>query len=462
MNKYFISLFSVKNLAKSVEFKRGIIMWITILMGYFLFITAWFAAGYTQGNATMGWRPVFFGTETPDEVTTQAVNYIITLARGIGSFIIGWIVVKFTHKWAVLAAMTFLAMSILSITIGAAVGGQGGYALFIIFRLLLAVGGTTLIILLQPVVAKSVKNPKTKAIMSSISPLGFNTAFIVMTAFFIKPDTANFLITNWYWFSLIWALVTLVPLVTYIFIGQNFEIASGASSDATTEKKATLGSVLREKNTWAWVLVYGLWLIAAVMPLNSLNTTANTTLLADAHMGLLGATDGVTQGNLVRIWAITFVAGVYVGAFTVGRFSKTSARRKPFMIAITSLAALFWILSVVVVNEVASVVPYFIFAFLMGVMIWGIQGPLLNNPYDFAGATPQKVGIFFGIIWGFGYTIFTGGNIILALINPKAGTGNAIAYYAVLTILISLLPASLALTKESRPNGKISFNPFGK
>lgn len=457
MNK----LFSRKNLAQSITFKRGILMWATLLLGYFLFVTAWFSAGYTEGNGTIGWSQYFFGGTIPS-VTSQAVNYGITLARGIGSFLVGWAVVKFTHKWASLIALFLNAMAIPSILIGFAAGGTAGYALFIFFRLFLAVGGTTLIVLLQPVIAKSISIPKIRSIIQSISPFGFNLGFIVMTVIFVDPMTAAFLRmgNNWFYFSLAFALLTLIPLVIYIISGVNFDVSP---ANAKTEKPPTMRSLLKEKNTIIWILVYSFWLVSAVMPLLGTNNTANfgkNTVAGLANQSLLDSLvgtlfEGSGRGSLRLVWAVLFVGGSFVGNFTIGRFSKTDHRRKPFYVTIMTLALVFWIISIVSVTQ-WSYIPYLVSAFLMGVCLWGIQGPLLNNPYDFKGVSPQRVGIFFGIIWGVGYIIFTIVNIILAIIVDVSPA----AYYIVLTICIALVPVFLALTKEPFKENKISFNPF--
>lgn len=103
-----------------------------------------------------------------------------------------------------------------------------------------------------------------------------------------------------------------------------------------------------------------------------------------------------------------------------------------------------------------SYVPYLIFGFLSGTCMLGIQGPLLNNPFDFKNASPRRVGIFFSIIWGLGFMVFTVINIILAAIVDVSPT----AYYVVLGLCMLGLPVSCWFTKEPFVGNKISFNPF--
>lgn len=463
------SLFSRKNLAKTVNFKRGLIMWTTLLLGYFLFVTAWFSAGNTAGNGTNGWSLYFFGGPVPSAIS-QATNYGITFARGIGSFLIGWAIVKFTHKWASMIALLLNSMAILSVVIGYLAGGQAGYWLFIFFRLFLAVGGTTLIVLLQPVVAKSVSNPKVRSLLQSISPFGFNLGFIIMSSIFVAPSVAKVLREgdNWFYFSLVFALLTLIPLVIYIISGVNFDTkpAQQTNADGTTQKPATMMSVLKERNTWAWIAVYSFWLVTAVMPLLGTNHTANFGLIKkDAIVqgiasdnvvaGLVGTLFETSRGSLRLLWAILFVAGSFVGNFTIGRFSKTDHRRKPFYVGITVIALGFWIFSIISIGTIGYI-PYLISAFLFGVCVWGIQGPMLNNPYDFKNVSPQKVGIFFGMIWGVGYMVFTLVNIILAFVVDVS----PVAYYIILTLCIAMVPVFLAMTKEPFKHNRVSFNPF--
>lgn len=460
-------LFSRKNLSETVGFKRGLLMWATLLLGYFLFVTAWFSAGNTAGAGKDGWTKYFFNGPI-ETATGQAVNYGITVARGVGSFLVGWAIVKFTHKWAALIALFLNAMAIPSVIIGFAVGGQAGFWLFIFFRLFLAVGGTTLIVLLQPVVAKSISSPKVRSIIQSISPFGFNLGFIIMTAIFVNPKTAAALRleNQWFYFSLGFALLNLIPLVIYLVTGVNFEV-SRTKNVVQTGEKATMLSILKNKNTIIWVLVYSFWLVAAVMPLLGTNHIANfgsknadgsEKVIGLASANVIAGLSGIfieAQRSLLSVWTILFVGGSFVGNFTIGRFSKTDHRRKPFYVVIMSIATIMWIVSIVSITS-WSFIPYLISGFLMGVCLWGIQGPMLNNPYDFKNATPQRVGLFFGVIWGLGYINFTIVNVILAVVVDRSPT----AYYVILTICIAMVPVFLAMTKEPFPENKVSFNPF--
>ncbi|WP_391592183.1 MFS transporter family protein [[Mycoplasma] cavipharyngis] len=465
--------YSKEKLVAQLPFGRGVLMWAILLFGYFLFITAWFSAGYTQGNGDIGWSNAFFGTKV-DSTVSQAVNYGITAGRGIGSFLIGYLIVKLTHRYAALLALTLLVMAIPSVGVGFALAKSGsgvaGYALFIIFRLFMAVGGTTLIVLLQPVLAKTLRNQRQKAIFSSINPFGFNMGFIITTAIFISPSITTFLQTgdNWFYFSLAFSLLNLIPLLAYIVLGLNFDIQR-AGEETKEEQEVvrddTIFSLMREKNTWAWIVVYTIWLVAAVMPIVGTNVTAinsllgikngDTTVYTGPFADSISNTALTTPGQWVRPWAVLFVGGILIGAFSIGRFTKTSFKRKPFMITVTAIGVLLYILSIIS-NVHGHVSLYLVFGFLFGVVVWGIQGPLLNNPYELPNATPKRMGLFFGIIWGMGYLGFTLVNVILAIVVDVS----PIAYFALLTIIIGLLPVSLFFIKESKPNGLIRFNPF--
>ncbi|OYD26770.1 MFS transporter [Mycoplasma testudineum] len=449
-----------KRMVTELSFGRGMLMWATLLLGYFLFVTAWFSAGNTAGNGTAasgGWQNFFFGGPV-DTVVNEAVNYGITFFRGIGSFLVGWAVVKITHRYTSLVAMILLAMAIPSVAIGYAVGGTAGFVIFIIFRAMLAVGGTTLIVLLQPVAAKSIKNPTTKGIISTINPYGFNTAFILMAALFTDSSVARTLRENWFVFSLVFALLTLIPLTIYVFTGKNFTTSKPV--DAKDKgPKITMMSVLKEKNTWKWVAVYSVWLVAAVIPiLGGLNNPAffgstKTTGISQGSVvsaQWLALGGNLTNNTLTSIWSILFVGGVYVGSLTIGRWNKTSFKRKPFMVLVTALMVFFFIMSIISLAYIHWSV-YLIFGFLFGVLLWGIQGVLLNSPHEAPQNTPEKVGLFFGVIWGMGYIVFTLVNVVLALIVDVS----PIAYFVVLVLIIALLPILLMFVDETKPEGAL-------
>ncbi|KAF7378534.1 hypothetical protein HZH68_017181 [Vespula germanica] len=84
------------------------------------------------------------------------------LGRGIGSVLVALLLAKFAHKYTTIIA---IAMTLVGIPAAFMPAAGYGYALFLVLRTIMAIGGTTLIILTQPVVANFF-GPKQKSVVS--------------------------------------------------------------------------------------------------------------------------------------------------------------------------------------------------------------------------------------------------------------------------------------------------------
>lgn len=437
-------------LVSKLSFKQGALMWGILIAGYILFVVNWLLLGRLAGSGgeNPGWTQYFFGSDTPATVLTQAINYTITFMRGIGSLIVGWLIVKLTHKWAVVVSMILVLMAIPAILMP---GSVGGFAGFIIFRMLLAIGGTTLIIYIQPVMAKSM-NTKQKGIFSVISPFGFNLATVIAVAPFLTLGVS--LQENWQIVAGIAAGVAFVPLILYLIFGKNFDTNTQAQ-DNGLEKEEKLPSsslkILKEKQTWVWVVVYGAWLVIAVIPITGLFKGALSALAISSNLGLSAADIAFAH----NIFTILFVLGVFLSPFTIGRWNITTARRKPFIIFI-GIMILFAFAFLILGWSFGSIATFYVFGFIAGWLTWSIQGVILNNPHERKGNTPKRIGTLFGFIWGFGYFFYTISNIILAAIVPDStNLSLQIGFLAVFFIISSLFAIGFIFVKETKPDGKI-------
>lgn len=97
---------------------------------------------------------------------------------------------------------------------------------------------------------------------------------------------------------------------------------------------------------------------------------------------------------------------------------------------------------------------FYIFGFLKGLALWGIQGVFLNNPHEQPGSNPQKVGMQFSFIWGFGYFFFTLATIILSQIISIPNSG-AIIWIFVITAFMLICPLSWFFIKETKPSAPL-------
>ncbi|AAT27528.1 hexose phosphate transporter [[Mycoplasma] mobile] len=438
----------IQNKPSGLSFKQGILMWGILLAGYILFVVNWLLLGNLGGTiGNPGWVSHFFGTTAPNTVVTEAINFTITFMRGVGSLIVGWLIVKLTHKWAVVISLVFVLLAVPAALMPA---GIGGYIGFIIFRMLLAIGGTTLIIYVQPVLAKSMTQ-KQKGIFSIISPFGFNVGTIIATIPFLF--IANQLRIDWQIVAGSAAATAIIPLILYILFGKNFDTASQTKLNSTDEVSLPSSSlkILKEKQTWVWVVVYGAWLVVAVIPLFPIFRTALTSLSNASGLGL--STNEILFSH--NIMQILYVAGIFLAPLTIGRWNFSNARRKPFVVFIGSMI-LVAMACMLLGWAYGSIATFYVFAFLAGWFTWSIQGVILNNPHERKGNTPKRIGVLFSFIWGFGYFFFTIANIILAIIVPVgASLGFQIGMLAAFFVISALFPIGFLFVKETKVGGKL-------
>lgn len=425
---------------KPLTFSVGIILWFLLVFSYLLFVVDWGLAfglnGKTgaEGYGTLGY---YFPTSTVSEITSQGTNFGITIGRAIGSIAVGWAIAKLTHKYAVILALGLMLFGIIA-------PYSPTYAGFVIMRLLLAIGGTTMIVLVQPIVSAY-----------------FNNGQKAVSAY-------------WQEIYLGFGLATLIPLVGYILLGSRFDIYPStirkekeAQLANPNQEKLSIWRFIKQKDTWIWTLLYGSWLIAVVFP-----SAFSKTLFAGMSNNIYSLDTKIsTQFNpIISVFLIIFLCGIFAGPFTVGLWSKYKLKRRYFIGLVLGLGVLFYVLATIVF--LYMVVPanlnssktdlainglgngtwlFYILGFLMGVMLWGIQGVILNLPHEYKGSNPKKVGYQFGLIWGLGYAFYSIATVLVAGIKSASTE----AAYAVFIILAALSVVGILLSKEPNSSYKL-------
>ena len=396
------------------KFGKGLLLWGLVLTGYFIFVFNWVimnklighvADDPTKGSAAVGWIADFFTTK-PSSTTTQAVNYTITAMRGLGAVGAGFVLAKIGHKYAVIIALGLLSLALPAVFFGR-VGGTTGYSLFIIGRMLMAIGGTVLIVYTQPIISRFF-SPKQKGVASAINSVGFNLgAALPLILFMIDPIRTSML-NNWELWAAIVAGTPIIILLVYLFVGENIEIKAATTSSKTeTLKPATWGSVAKEKNTWKLSLLFGCWIVLVVAVI----------LIMPGHFfGLHQVEFGKMQVWEKLLPIVLFLAGLIPGIFLVSWVNKHQVDRRKYISLITSLALIFIIVAYVLLAKTKSVVGPSVMMFLAGICAWGIQGAILMIPHELKGNSPQRVAIMIGFVWGIGYLLYTVSNIIMAVV----------------------------------------------
>ncbi|QKT05258.1 hexose phosphate transporter [Mycoplasma sp. OR1901] len=424
----------------------GIFLWFFIIFAYLIFITNWGFAGalngqgYVEGGDNFGILAHFkIVKDKSFDFMTQATNWGVTLGRGIGSVVVALLLVKLFHKKTTIVA---ISLTLFGIPAQYLPHSSGYYALFLIMRTLMAIGGTMTIILTQPVIA-SFFNKKQKSVLSSFGILTYPLGTIIAILPFVTTNIegAKAIVRNWQLILTILSSLNLIPLVVMIIFGLKFDVPK--KTEITYAKKEENGfrilwKYLKTKETYSWVLLFGGWLSASVFPV------IFTTKMFQDISGVTGFT------KTLKIWVIIYLSAVFIGPITVGAYSKYNIKRKWYIALLLTLGILFYVLSLVifktsVTNEhTAGYIFFYLFGFISGLLLWGIQGVILNLPHEYKNNNVRKMCWMFSLIWGLGYIIFTLFTIIISLIpiiGNSLGYNNTLVYAIigfVVIILVSL------------------------
>lgn len=422
----------------------GFVMWFTLMIAYALFLINWIIASPLQP----GINQTYFPGQTLEPIINQGINWGITFGRAIGSFLVGWAIAKFTHKWTSMIALGLTLLGILSVF-------SPTYAGFIILRTLLAIGGTVLIVLFQPIISNYFK-PKSKAVLSILNPWAANFGTIIAL---IPAAVAGVFLTNarsnWQTVLLIVSALQILPFLVYLIFAQRFDgfnaykLKQAEIMKNFPAVKVSFWQLMKKRDTWLWCLIYGSWLVLAVMPL-----TFNTTILP-SFIKQAGFNGG--SGQIIVIWIIIYFSAVLVSPFLIGWWTRTNYKRKPFVIILLIITLLLYILSIVVyiymVGKNQSPWLFYLLGFFCGIFMWGVQGVMLTLPHEAKGTNPRIIGYQFSIIWGLGYFFFTLFTIIGSFVlKAPNGTLGFLIFYIVIVLICPIL---MLVFKETKPDGKL-------
>lgn len=428
--------------------KKLVLLWGLVLVGYFLFVVQWYSISNFQGSgfgtaSANGWGATFF-EKPPSALVSGSLNWSITLGRSIGSILAGWLIAKVGHKYSVITVLSLMVLSfpfvivaqnenwnVLSIKGGAIASSDGvatsGMALFVIFRMFLAVGGTTLITYTNSIIARM--DNKEKAKYMTINQFGFNGGAFVANIFFVIPGAIG-LVNNdpTIWTGILSAFVVLVfvILILYVMYGTEMVPKSSSKKIAANESQITFGKVLKEKDTIVLSGMFAIWLISVVFITSSTMRTfieqspANFRALAIAN-ALDPNVKNINTSNWYWVWPTficMFVGGFFLGIFWLANFGKTIFERTFFVRFMFALGYLCMMISLLCgyfggYDNPAALAFMLIFIFLSGFFLWSVQPTLLTIPQQLVQSNAKYMGFVAGLIWGFGYLGYTIGEVTM-------------------------------------------------
>ena len=482
--------------------KRLVLLWGILVLGYFLFVVQWYSITNFQGDPNKvatsnaeqvassvdaeggtGWGAAFFLGNVPS-IESSATNWMITFGRAIGSILAGYLVAKIGHKYAVVTVLGLMVVAFpfiivaqnsgwnsLSIAGGApvtpwtATGGDpktdatavAGFSLFVLFRTFLAIGGTTLITYTNAIIGRmeQAKRPK----FMTLNQFGFNGGAAFASIFFVIPPVAGFAHQQIVWTGILsfFIVLSLILMLTYLFIGTEMVPPKRKQELVVAPNATSFGNVVKQKDTWRLIIVYGIWLISAVF---STSTTLRSWVLP-TNFSIDNVTgqalyrqhlSGMETTNLWNMFTFMFLIGFFAAMLCVTRFGKTIFERRTIMHVMIGFGYVSLLIAYLCGKySYAQPVPIafmMVFGFISGFFLWGIQAVFLTIPQQMDKSTPEYVGILAGLVWGFGYLFYTFGDMILNLINTfvpnrVANTGSdamLIVFWVILVAVFVFIP----------------------
>jgi len=391
--------------------KKGYFMMAVLWLSYVTFAMNWVAGSSLTPQIT----ETFFGGPV-DPIISQLVNYSITTARVFANILAAIVLMKLGPRKAAGTAIGLLMMGLVAIYLP-------NYWAYTVARMVMAVGGSMVIVYMNPIVAHYVKNSKTKLRINAANTVAYNAgAFIVAVLFtvFAKQMVANWRVTLTFFASL-----TILFFIGWLWKAENFE------TKETGEKTESYGykDALKDGFLWRYGLAFASFLTLYVLSLVSFKAifdqytllNGSVTNLLISGFGILGTFAGISIGNkgVPRKPTLLFSGIVMVGTFA---------------------------LAIVFANKI-PLLSYTLIS-ISGFAMY-IQYPIfLNLPHELKGMTPQRLTIMFGLFWAIAYAGQTIATIIWSFILGSSGYTPAMIFFIAASSLYIFLVATFPETRQ--------------
>ena len=394
--------------------KKGYFMMAVLWLAYVTFAMNWVAGSSLTPQITK----TFFGGSV-DPLISQLVNYSITTARVFANILAAVILMKLGPKKAAGTAIGLLMMGLVAIYLP-------NYWAYTAARMVMAVGGSMVIVYMNPVVAHYITNSRVKLRINAANTVAYNAgAFIVAILFTVF---ANQMVANWRLTLTFFASLTILFFIGWLWKAENFETKEASSSG--TESYG-YKDALKDGFLWRYGLAFASFLTLYVLSLVSFKAifdqytllNGSVTNLLISGFGILGTFAGIAIGNRgVPRKPILMASGiVMVGTFALG------------LVFANKIPALSYIL--IAISGFAMYIQYPIF---------------LNLPHELKGMTPQKLTIMFGLFWAIAYAGQTIATIIWSYLLGAAGYTPAMIFFIAASSVYIFMAATFPETREKK------------
>jgi MFS family permease len=392
--------------------KKGYFMLAVLWLAYVTFAMNWVAGSSLTPQIT---KTFFGGPVNP--VISQLVNYSITTARVFANILAAVILMKLGPRKAAGMAIGLLMMGLVAIYLP-------NYWAYTAARMVMAVGGSMVIVYMNPVVAHYVTNSRVKLRINAANTVSYNVgAFIVAVLFTLF---AKQMVENWRLTLTFFASLTILFFVGWLWKAEDFETKENNSGQA---ESYGYKDALKDGFLWRYGLAFASFLTLYVLSLVSFKAIFEQyTLLNGSVTNLLISGFGI------------------LGTFAGIRIGNKGVPRKPILVSTGIVMVGTFALALVFANKI----PFLSYTFISisGFAMY-IQYPIfLNLPHELKGMTPQRLTIMFGLFWAFAYAGQTIATIVWSFILGSAGYTPAMIFFIAVSSLYIFLVATFPETRQ--------------
>lgn len=459
-------------------------MFAIILIGYFIFQFLWNSAN--QANSTgNGPTSNLFPLSGSDPSISRITNWAVTLTRAVFAVLLGFLILKIGHKAAVLIFLGLIIISfpyLLTPNMHEALSQsnpnneyanqQISYAIFLIFRIFLTIGGTGILISSASVISKFFTVARQRNFAIKLSTVPAQVATIVASLLFIDAASKIKIAGQWTIIGGVLIAIAFVLFLIYLLIGVNFNLQNKTKGKATptdfhqVNPDTGLKSILSQKRTW-FLLIGGIFMLyTGIEPasgiLNNLwlRTPNNVSLSWDPTTGVYSA--DATAATYQFAWQMLYSIGVFTGLATIARWTKTKFSSARY-VSLTSFIgicffALSYLMGALSLSNPGFIAGTLIFCLIGGTFVFGGQAVSGVIIYRW-GWNPSQINLYTSFNWTTLYLGYT----ILDVITSYVGTAGIVANPATYNDLLTISANSINVNFEGQylfpgiANGVITF-----
>lgn len=391
--------------------KRGYLMLAVLWLAYVTFVMNWVAGSSLTPQITN----TFFGGPV-DPLISEVVNYSITTARVFANILAAVVIMRLGPKKAAGLSIGLLMMGLVAIYIP-------NYLGYIFARMIMAMGGSMIIVYMNPFVSNYIANQKVKLGINAANTATYNIGtFIVAVLFTLFAEQ---LVSDWKLTMTFFASITVILFIIWLLGAEDFKVEQPTgNTEAYGYKQA-----FKDGFIWRFGLAFASFLTLYVLSLVSFKNIFDQYTLLNGSVTNLFISSGAIVGTL---------AGIAIG--------NKGGPRKPTLL----IVGIFMVSSFALALAFANAIPVvsYILLTISGFFMF-VQYPIfLNLPHELKNMTPQKLTIMFGLFWAIAYAGQTIANIIWSFILGNFGyVPSLIFFIAVASVYCFLIPT----LPETRP-----------